>query len=135
MVLLSTGVRPNVELAQEAGIEVGQGIVVDDNMRTSVSNVYAAGDVAQFGERPVGLWPVSMEMGRIAGAAAAGDWVEYKQPLISTMLVAFDREIFSIGEVNLPPEECRIVEVIDPLEKYYKKSYMRLLHNSKNQVL
>jgi len=125
LVLLSTGVRPNVELAQEAGIEVAQGIVVDDNMRTSVSNVYAAGDVAQFGERPVGLWPVSMEMGRTAGAAAAGDWVEYKQPLISTMLVAFDREIFSIGEVNLPPEECRIVEVIDPLEKYYKKSYIK----------
>jgi flavorubredoxin/NADPH-dependent 2,4-dienoyl-CoA reductase/sulfur reductase-like enzyme len=125
LVLLSTGVRPNVELAQEAGIEVAQGIVVDDNMRTSVSNVYAAGDVAQFGERLVGLWPVSMEMGRIAGAAAAGDWVEYKQPLISTMLVAFDREIFSIGEVNLPPEECRIVEVIDPVEQYYKKSYIK----------
>ncbi|MFA7148952.1 MAG: FAD-dependent oxidoreductase, partial [Syntrophomonadaceae bacterium] len=125
LVLLSTGVRPNVELAQEAGIEVAQGLVVDDNMRTSVSNVYAAGDVAQFGERPVGLWPVSMEMGRIAGAAAAGDWVEYKQPLISTMLVAFDREIFSIGEVNLSPEECRIVEVIDPVEKYYKKSYIK----------
>jgi len=125
LVLLSTGVRPNVELAQDAGIEVAQGIVVDDNMRTSVSNVYAAGDVAQFGERPVGLWPVSMEMGRIAGAAAAGDWVEYKQPLISTMLAAFEREIFSIGEVNLPPDECRIVEIIDPVEKYYKKSYIK----------
>jgi flavorubredoxin/NADPH-dependent 2,4-dienoyl-CoA reductase/sulfur reductase-like enzyme/rubredoxin len=125
LVLLSTGVRPNVKLAQEAGINVEQGIVVDDNMRTSVNNIYAAGDVAQFGERPVGLWPVSMEMGRIAGAAAAGDWVQYKQPLLSTMLVAFDREIFSIGEVNLPAEECRVVEVVDPVEQYYKKSYIK----------
>ncbi|MGS0765314.1 FAD-dependent oxidoreductase [Syntrophomonas curvata] len=125
LVLLSTGVRPNVELAKEAGINVDQGIVVDNNMRTSVSDVYAAGDAAQFGERPVGLWPVSMEMGRVAGAAAAGDWVEYKQPVLSTMLVAFDREIFSIGEVNLPPDQCRVVEVIDPVEQYYKKSYIK----------
>lgn len=125
LVLLSTGVRPNAELAKEAGINVDQGIVVDNNMRTSVSDVYAVGDVAQFGERPVGLWPVSMEMGRIAGAAAAGDWVEYKQPVLSTMLVAFDREIFSIGEVNLPPDQCRVVEVIDPVEQFYKKSYIK----------
>ena len=125
LVLLSTGVRPNVELAQAAGINVAQGIVVDNNMRTSVSDIYAAGDVAQFGERTVGLWPVSMEMGRVAGAAAAGDWVEYKQPVLSTMLIAFDREIFSIGEVNLPSDQCRVVEIIDPVEQYYKKSYIK----------
>lgn len=125
LVLLSTGVRPNVELAKAAGIEVAQGIVVDNNMRTSASEVYAAGDAAQFGERVIGLWPVSMEMGRIAGAAAAGDWVEYKQPTISTMLAAFDYEIFSIGDVNVAPEQCRIVEVVDRVENYYKKSFFK----------
>ena len=72
LVLLSTGVGPNVELAREAGIEVAQGIVVDSQMRTSLSNIYAAGDCAQFGERLVGLWPVALEMGRIAGAR--GGW-------------------------------------------------------------
>lgn len=125
LVLLSTGVKPNVELAREAGIEVAQGVVVDGSMRTSLSNIYAAGDGAQFGERLVGLWPVSLEMGKVAGAAAAGDWVEYQPPLLSTMLVAFDMEIFSIGEVNLPPEQCRIVEVNDPVENYFKRSYFK----------
>ncbi|MBO8158717.1 FAD-dependent oxidoreductase [Thermosyntropha sp.] len=125
LVLLSTGVRPNVALAKEAGIEVGQGIIVDEKMRTSVSDVYAAGDVAQFGERVIGLWPVSMEMGRVAGAVAAGDWLEYKQPLISTMLMAFGKEIFSVGEVNLDPKECRIVEVNDPVNDFYKKSFIK----------
>lgn len=125
LVLLSTGVKPNVELAREAGIEVAQGIVVDSQMRTSLSNIYAAGDCAQFGERLVGLWPVALEMGRIAGAAAAGDWLEYKPPLLSTMLAAFDMEIFSIGEVNLPPEQCRIVEVNDPAENFFKRSYFK----------
>ncbi|ABI69348.1 putative flavoprotein [Syntrophomonas wolfei subsp. wolfei str. Goettingen G311] len=125
LVLLSTGVKPNVELAQEAGLEIKQGIVVDEKMRSSVPDVYAAGDVAQHGERMIGLWPIAMEMGRIAGAAAAGDWLEYKEPRISTMLVAFDKEIFSIGEVNLPPEQCRVVEVKDPIEDYYKKSFIK----------
>lgn len=125
LVLLSTGVRPNIELAREAGMEVAQGVVVDSSMRTSLPNIYAAGDGAQFGERLAGLWPVSLEMGRVAGAAAAGDWVEYKTPLLSTMLVAFDMEIFSIGEVNLPLEQCRVVEVNDPTENYFKRSYFK----------
>lgn len=125
LVLLSTGVKPNVELARETGLEVAQGVVIDAGMRTNMSNIYAAGDGAQFGERLVGLWPVSLEMGRVAGAAAAGDWVEYKTPLLSTMLVAFDMETFSIGEVNLAPEQCRIVEVDDPVENYFKRSYFK----------
>lgn len=126
MVLLSTGVRPNTALAKEAGIVVEQGIVVDEKMRTSAPDVYAVGDVAQYNGRVIGLWPVSMEMGRIAGAVAAGeDWAEYKQPLISTMLMAFGKEIFSVGEVNLPPEECRVVEVKDPVNDYYKKSFIK----------
>lgn len=125
LVLLSTGVKPNVELAVEAGVDVKQGIIVDASMRTSVADIYAAGDVAQFGERLIGLWPVSMEMGRVAGAAAAGDWVEYSEPVLSTMLAAFDREIFSLGDVNIPPEECRIVEVNDPAQGYFKRSFLK----------
>lgn len=125
LVLLSTGVKPNVELAQAAGINVDRGIVVDTGMRTSVSDVYAAGDVAQVGDRLIGLWSVSTDMGNVAGANAAGDWLDYKEPVISTMLVAFDHEIFSIGDVNLSPEACRITEVWDPIEDFYKKTYMQ----------
>jgi flavorubredoxin/NADPH-dependent 2,4-dienoyl-CoA reductase/sulfur reductase-like enzyme/rubredoxin len=125
LVLLSTGVKPNVELAVAAGLQVDRGIVVDAGMRSSVTDVYAAGDVAQFGDRLIGLWSVSLEMGRIAGATAAGDWVEYVEPILSTMLAAFDREIFSVGEVNLPPAECRVIEVWDPVENFYKKSFVK----------
>lgn len=125
LVLLSTGVKPNLELAQAAGINIDRGIVVDTGMRTSASDVYAAGDVAQVGDRLIGLWSVSTDMGNVAGANAAGDWLEYKEPVISTMLAAFDHEIFSIGEVNLPAEECRITEVWDPVEDFYKKTYMK----------
>jgi flavorubredoxin/NADPH-dependent 2,4-dienoyl-CoA reductase/sulfur reductase-like enzyme/rubredoxin len=125
LVLLSTGVRPHLELAQEAGLEVQQGIVVDNQMRTSIDGIYAAGDSAQFGERVIGLWPVSLEMGRVAGATAAGDWIEFKMPTLSTMLAAFDREIFSLGEVNFPDDQVRTVVVNDPPAGYFKKSYLK----------
>ncbi|HWQ74066.1 MAG TPA: FAD-dependent oxidoreductase [Syntrophomonas sp.] len=125
LVLLSTGVKPQVELARAAGINVDRGITVDSGMRTSASDVFAAGDVAQVGDRLIGLWAVSTEMGNVAGANAAGDWLEYKEPLISTMLAAFDHEIFSIGEVNLDADKCRVTVVWDPVEDFYKKTYMQ----------
>jgi flavorubredoxin/NADPH-dependent 2,4-dienoyl-CoA reductase/sulfur reductase-like enzyme/rubredoxin len=125
LVLLSTGVKPNVELGKDAGLQVDRGIVVDAGMRSSASDVFVAGDVAQFGDRLIGLWSVSLEMGKIAGATAAGDWMEYVEPTLSTMLAAFDREIFSVGEVNLPLVECRVIEVWDPVENFYKKSFIK----------
>ncbi len=125
LVLLSTGVKPNTELAVAAGLEVKQGIIVDEKMRTSTPDVLAIGDVAQFGERVIGLWPVSMEMGKVAASTVTGDWLEYQQPVLSTMLKAFDTDIFSVGEVNWPDGECRIVEISDPKKNYYKKSFIK----------
>ena len=100
LILLSTGVKPNVELAREAGLQVDRGIMVDSSMRTGASNVFAAGDAAQVGDRLIGLWPVSLEMGRVAGANAAGDWLEYREPSLSTMLAAVDRELISVDVAN-----------------------------------
>src|SRR5262249_32376231 len=47
-VLAGIGIEPSVELAEAAGLEVGNGIEVDDQARTSDANIYAAGDVAEF---------------------------------------------------------------------------------------
>ncbi|HZK43114.1 MAG TPA: FAD-dependent oxidoreductase [Syntrophomonadaceae bacterium] len=124
LVLLSTGIKPNVELADEAGLVIKQGIIVDEKMRTNISDVFAIGDVAQFGERVIGLWPVSMEMGKIVASTVTGDWLEYKQPVLSTLLKAFDTDIFSVGEVNWPDGESRIVEVSDPKNNYYKRTFI-----------
>jgi len=48
LVVMGVGVRPRTALAEAAGLRVQDGIVVDDELRTSVSNVYAAGDVARY---------------------------------------------------------------------------------------
>lgn len=77
-VVAGLGIRPNIELAQAAGLSVGNGIVVDEHLRTSAPHVYAAGDVALFPHATLGkLMRVEHEdnalvMGRQAGRNMAG---------------------------------------------------------------
>jgi CoA-dependent NAD(P)H sulfur oxidoreductase len=80
LVILATGLRPNVEIAAEAGVETGHtgAIRVDDRMETNLPGVYAAGDCAEAPHlvtgRPVyiPLGTTANKMGRVAGANAAG---------------------------------------------------------------
>ena len=78
LLLVCTGVKPNIGFLDGSGIEVDAGILVDDLMRTNLPNVWAAGDVAQargfWGGKVVnGILPNAVEQGRIAGAGMADD--------------------------------------------------------------
>jgi NADPH-dependent 2,4-dienoyl-CoA reductase/sulfur reductase-like enzyme len=79
LVLAATGVEPQAEFAEAAGIKTDQGrIVVDEHQRTSVANVFAAGDVALTHNRSAGRalavehWQDAIEQGNVAGANASG---------------------------------------------------------------
>ena len=77
--------RPNSDLAERAGLEIGEtrGVVVDDHMRTSDPRIYAAGDVAQVRDfvtgRPVvvGLASTALVQGKVAGENAVGRETRY----------------------------------------------------------
>jgi NADPH-dependent 2,4-dienoyl-CoA reductase/sulfur reductase-like enzyme len=77
-VLIAVGIRPNVELAADAGLDVDDGIVVDASMRTSHPDVYAAGDAVRFPDpifgrrRRVEHWGHADASGRVAGESMAG---------------------------------------------------------------
>ena len=91
-VVAGIGVTPNVELAQSAGLKVDNGIVVDEFLRTSAPDIYAAGDVANF-YNPALAKRLRVEhednantMGREAGKAMAGNASPYElqvTPLIT----------------------------------------------------
>lgn len=79
LVVSATGVRPDIRLAEAAGIETRDGrIVVDEHMHTSVRNIYAAGDVALAHNVTAGRsipaehWRDAAYQGRVAGLTAAG---------------------------------------------------------------
>ncbi len=80
---VAIGIRPNVQLAQTAGLEIDRGIIVDEHLRTSDPEIYAAGDVAQVFDPMTGdykldsLWWQAKEQGRIAGANLTGQEEAY----------------------------------------------------------
>ncbi len=83
IVILATGIRPNLELLRGSGIATGEAILVNDRMQTNFPHVYAAGDVAEgpvlFGaENAVHpIQPTAVDHGRVAGANMAGHEVRY----------------------------------------------------------
>ncbi len=99
-VLYSIGVIPNIEIIDSNKIKVNRGILVDDQMKTNVEDVYAAGDVAEFQGEVTGLWGSAMEQGTVAGTNMVNGNTAYKKILPTTIFHAFEIELFSIGLVD-----------------------------------
>ena len=72
LVLVSAGIRANLELAKKAGLACNRGIVVDSALRTSAPDVYAAGDCAELNGVVTGLWMASKDQGEAAADIIAG---------------------------------------------------------------
>ncbi|WP_324717445.1 FAD-dependent oxidoreductase [Carboxydochorda subterranea] len=105
LVLVATGVRPQVALARAAGIALGAtgAVAVDDHLRTSVPDIFAAGDGVEAWhrvlERPVWipLGTTSNKQGRIAGENAAGGDARFRGIVGTAALRVFDLEVARTG--------------------------------------
>ncbi len=97
VIVAGLGIQPNVDLAEQAGMQVENGIVVDDMLRTSAPDVFAAGDVASFYNPALGTrLRVEHEdnansMGAAAGRSMAGHGTPY------THLPFFYSDLFQLG--------------------------------------
>jgi nitrite reductase (NADH) large subunit len=101
MVIISAGVRPNMELAQLLSLDADKGIKVDRRMQTSLPGVYAAGDVAEFdGKPPYGIWPAATDQGKTAGASMAGKSTAYQGTTMSNNLKVVGVELASAGNID-----------------------------------
>jgi nitrite reductase (NADH) large subunit len=108
MVIISAGARSNLALAKDAGLEVNRGVVVDPSLRTSDENIYAIGDVAEFGGRTWGIIPPALEQARIAAKKILGqETADYKGTVPSNTLKVMGIDLTSVGTVRSehePPE-------------------------------
>jgi len=92
LIILATGVRPNIAFLDGTGAEIDQGIVINDRMESSVPGIYAAGDVAQGRDFSTGEWvvhalqPTATEHGRVAGLNMAGKDAPYRGSLSMNVL-------------------------------------------------
>ena len=92
LVVCATGVSPNIDFLDGAGIESDTGILVDHRLRTSAGDVYAAGDVAQGPDFSTGqqevhaIQPTAVEHGRIAALNMAGAETQFRGSLSMNVL-------------------------------------------------
>ena len=100
LVIISACVSANLELAHKAGLAVNRGIIVDDTMRTSDPNIYAAGDDTEYQGRMYGLWVPAKSQGTIAGFSAAGKPARFVSDPPSARLKVLGIDLFSIGEIT-----------------------------------
>lgn len=105
MVILSIGVRPNGQLAKEAGLEINQrgGVVVDKYLKTSDPNIYALGDVIEVeefinkGKAMIALAGPANKQGRICANNIYGANEEYKGTMGTSVAKVFDLTVASTG--------------------------------------
>ncbi len=109
LVLISTGVSANLELAKSAGLEVNRGVLVNEHMVTSNPDILAAGDLTEFQGRSYGLWVPAKNQGTIAGQNAVGKQTNFLGDPPSTRLKVLGVDVFSIGQFSPNTEGDKLV--------------------------
>jgi NAD(P)H-nitrite reductase large subunit len=115
LVVLSTGIRPNLGFLDGSGIKTAQGILVNQRMQTNFPNIYAAGDVAEGPDLLTGqpaihaIQPTAVDHGRVAGANMAGQKVEYPGSLLINILDVCGLQCCSFGQWHANGGETQVV--------------------------
>jgi nitrite reductase (NADH) large subunit len=132
MVVVGKGVLPANSFVPREKMAVDLGIVVNENLQTSVSDVYAAGDVAEAFDVTHGkpwvnaIWPVAVEQGRIAGMNMAGRKVSYGGSMGRNVIRVFGVDVLTGGVVNpLDRDSYTIMEASDPRNKTYRRLVLK----------
>jgi 3-phenylpropionate/trans-cinnamate dioxygenase ferredoxin reductase subunit len=118
LVVAGIGIQPSVELARAAGLTVSDGVEVDEALRTSDPNIWAAGDLARFTSRALGKRmrveheDAALTQGRLAGRAMAGEAIAYDH------LPFFYSDLFDLGYEAVGELDARHEAVADWKEPF-----------------
>ncbi|QSP94062.1 NAD(P)/FAD-dependent oxidoreductase [Marinobacter salinisoli] len=99
-VIFSTGIRPNIELARHAGIVVGQGIQINDQLQTSAPDVYAIGECSEHRGEIYGLVSPGLEQAAVLASRLSGANVCYQGSALASSLKVSDIPVNSAGTVS-----------------------------------
>jgi NAD(P)H-nitrite reductase large subunit len=133
LVVVAIGVIPRTEIVAGTPVKTNRGIVVDNTMQTSVSDVYASGDVAEAFDfilnmnRLLPLWPLAVEEGRVAGSNMAGKKATYGGGTNMSSLKYFGIPIVSIGNANPKVDDTtfEVLVKLDAENNVYKKIVLK----------
>ena len=121
MIVIATGIRPNVHLAKEAGFTVNNGIVVNDYLQTSHPDIYAVGECAEHRGKVYGIVAPLMEQAKVAAEVISGNCnISYKGSIIATRLKVAGIPLASMGSYQ-GDVGCEEITYCDQGSSVYKK--------------
>jgi len=120
MIIISAGIRHNSVLAQDLGMKIDKGLIVNDRMETGVPDIYAAGDLIQHNGICYGIWPAAEKQGEVAGINMAGGNALYTGTTISNTLKVAGIDLMAAGDIDAEGKKESIV-VKDSDNFIYKK--------------
>jgi NAD(P)H-nitrite reductase large subunit len=124
LVVVSCGVRANTNVASKSGLTIDRAIVVNEKMETSVKDIYACGDCAVYNGVNYAIWPQATAMGRVAGANAAGDLMEYQQVPAALTFEGMNTALYAAGDNGKQPSKAyQSIEYRDDEKRLYEKYY------------
>ncbi len=122
-VIVSSGVRANISIAEKAGIKVNRGVVVNSRLRTSVEAVFAAGDICEHRNKLYGIWQAAREQAIAAAENITGKDNIYRGSVFSTRLKVAGIDLTSIGDIS--GKNCKQYVFTDDSRNIYKKLFVR----------
>jgi len=126
LVVLAIGIRPNIDLARAADLDVNRGILVGDDMRTSDPDIFAVGECIEHNGQVFGLVAPIWEQAKVCGARLAGDDAAvYVPPPVFTSLKITGIDVFSGGALAAADEGDEEITLHDARRGVYKKVILR----------
>lgn len=125
LAVIATGIRPNIALAQAAGLDCGRGIRVDDRLQTSAADVFALGECAEHRETVYGLVAPLYEQAEVCARYLSGDRAaRYRGSLTASGLKVTGIDLYSAGQF-LEDERCQVITLRDDAQGIYRKLIIR----------
>lgn len=125
IVVMAVGIKPSISLAQDAGLEVNRGVLVNDLMQTSDPAIYAVGECVEHRGTCYGLVAPLYEMAKSVGAGLAGDdSLEYAGSITATKLKVTGVDLYSAGDFAEGDDREEIV-LRDASHAIYKRLVLR----------
>lgn len=125
LVVMAVGITPHTELAEQAGLEIGRGVLVDDDMTSSDPEILAVGECVEHRGRCYGLVAPLYDMAKIcADRLAALPGPGYRGSLTSTKLKVTGIDVFSAGDFS-GGEDCEDIVFRDAGRGIYKRLVLK----------
>ena len=119
MLVVATGIVPEVQLAKSCGLAVDRAIVVSANMQTSVEGIYALGECSQFGQHTFGLVAPIWDQLEVLVNTLLGKVAEFDIKPVSTKLKVSGIDLYSVGQIDAEPEQE--ITMLDSGLNHYRK--------------